>query len=148
MTSSTGAAEVTEPSRVNVKWAGGRRFDAGRQGRPSVRLDGDGIAGPSPPDGLLGALGSCVSVDVVDILAKRQTPVESLEVEVVGKRVDTMPRRFEHVTLNFRIAGAGVERVHAERAVELAVTKYCSVRDSLRLDVPVEWTIALASENV
>jgi len=51
------------------------------------------------------------------------------------------------VTLNFRIAGAGIERVHAERAVELAVTKYCSVGASLRPDVPVEWTIALASEE-
>ena len=142
-----GGAEVTEPSRVNVKWAGEHRFDAGRPGRPSVRLDSDGITGPSPLDGLLGALGSCVSVDVVDILAKRRTPVESLEVEVVGKRVDTIPRRFEHVTLNFRIAGAGIERVHAERAVELAVTKYCSVGASLRPDVPVEWTIALASEE-
>ena len=142
-----GRAEVNEPSRVSVKWAGDRRFNSGRPGRPSVLLDGDGIAGLSPVDGLLGALGSCVAVDVVDILAKRRTPVESLEVEVVGKRVDTIPRRLEHVTLNFRIDGAGIERVHAERAVELAVTKYCSVRDSLRPDVPVEWTIALAPEE-
>ncbi len=142
-----GRTEVTEPSHVNVKWAGDRRFDAWRQGRPSVRLDGDGVTGPSPVDGLLGALGSCISVDVVDILAKRRTPVESFEVDVVGTRVDAIPRRLEHVTLNFRIVGAGIERVHAERAVELAVTKYCSVRDSLRPDVPVEWTIALASEE-
>jgi putative redox protein len=60
--------------------------------------------------------------------------------------VDTVPRRLERVMLNFSIAGGGIERVHAERAVELAVRKYCSVRDSLRSDVPVEWTIDLAGE--
>lgn len=139
------------PSQVHLKWVSERKFDMGRPGRPAgraaVRLDGDGITGPSPVDALLGSLASCTAVDVVDILAKRRTPVESLEIDVVGKRVDTIPRRLEHVMLTYRIGGAGIERVHAERAVELAVTKYCSVRDSLRPDVPVEWTIELASET-
>lgn len=138
---------MSEPSRVNVKWAGDQLYDFGRPGRPTARLDGNGATAPSPVDALLGALGSCTAYDVVEILAKRRTPVESLEVEVVARRVDTIPRHLEHVTLNFRIAGAGIERVHAERAVELAVTKYCSVRSSLRPDVPVEWTLALASET-
>ena len=40
--------------------------------------------------------------------------------------------------------GVGIERVHAERAIELAVTKYCSVRDSLDAQMPVEWTLDLA----
>jgi putative redox protein len=138
---------VREPSRVDVKWVGEHVFDFRRKGRPSARLDGDGITAPSSVEGLLGALGSCVAYDVLDILAKRRTPVESLEVEVVARRVETIPRHLEHVTLNFRIAGTGIERIHAERAVELAVTKYCSVRSSLRPDVPVKWTIALASET-
>lgn len=138
---------MSEPSRVDVKWVGEHLFDFGREGRPSARIDGDGATAPSSVDALLGALGSCVSYDVVDILAKRRTPVESLEVEVVARRVDTIPRHLEHVTLNFSIAGKGIERPHAERAVGLAVTKYCSVRSSLRPDVPVVWTIALASET-
>jgi putative redox protein len=33
--------------------------------------------------------------------------------------------------------------VHAERAIELAVTKYCSVRNSLDPNVPVEWALEL-----
>ncbi len=139
---------MTEPSRVSVKWVGEHKFEAGRPGRPTARVDGDGQTGPSPVDGLLGSLGACTLVDVIDILAKRRTPVESLEVEVVATRVNTIPQHLEHVTLNFRISGAGIERIHAERAVELAVTKYCSVRDSLRPDVPVEWTIELESEKV
>jgi putative redox protein len=33
--------------------------------------------------------------------------------------------------------------VHAERAIDLAVTKYCSVRDSLDPALPIEWTLEL-----
>jgi len=71
---------------VIAKWVGAHNFDAGRPGRPTARFDGDGQSGPSPVDGLLAALGTCTAVDVVDILAKRRTPVESLEIEVVAKR--------------------------------------------------------------
>lgn len=139
---------MSEPERVVAKWVGEHLFDAGRPGRPTARFDGDGRAAPSPVDGLLASIATCSAVDVVDILAKRRTPVESLEIELVAERVDTIPRRLKHVTLIFRIGGAGIERVHAERAVELSVTKYCSVSSSLRPDVPVEWTIELASDKV
>jgi len=126
-----------------MRWTGAHAFEGGRAGSPPIRLDAAAERGPSPVDGLLAALASCVSVDVVDILAKRRTPLESLRVEVVGERVDTIPRRLRHVTLNVHLAGEGIERVHAERAVELAVTKYCSVRDSLREDIRVDWTVTL-----
>jgi putative redox protein len=137
------ASAPKPPSRVRVSWAGAHLFDTGRPGGPVARIDGDGNSAQSPPDALLSALASCVSVDVVDILEKRRTPVSSLQVDVVGERVDTTPRRFHHITLNFAIGGKGIERVHAERAVELAVTRYCSVRDSLAADMKVDWTIDL-----
>ena len=139
--------KVGKPARVVVEWKGGRRFSAGHRGRPAVLLDGDGVAGPSPVDALLAALASCVSVDVVDILAKRRTPVQSLDVNVIGERVDGTPRRLSHVTLDFTIAGSGIERTQAERAIDLAVTKYCSVRDSLSRDIPVVWNLKLEVEK-
>jgi putative redox protein len=134
---------VSTPSRVLVNWVAERKFEAGREGRPSIMLDGDGNEAPSPPDGLLASLASCVSVDVVDILAKRRTPVEKYSVEVLGERADSIPRRFRHITLNIAITGAGIERGPAEHAIELAVNKYCSVRDSLAEDLPVVWNLSL-----
>lgn len=128
---------MSAPTRVMVDWKGARNFEAAREGRPSILIDGDGNDGPSPPDTLLAALASCVSVDVVDILAKRRTPVETFNVEVLGERVDTIPRKFKHITLNFAITGAGIDRVNALRAIELSATKYCSVRDSLDPNIPV-----------
>lgn len=94
-------------------------------------------------DTLLGALASCAAVDVVDILAKRRTPVATLEVRVDAQRANSIPRRLTHVVLAFRITGEGIEREHAERAIELSVTRYCSVRDSLDPNLPIEWTLAL-----
>jgi putative redox protein len=132
------------PARVHVAWAGERRFDAGRPDGPTLRLDGSGETGQSPVDAVLSALAACTAVDVVDILAKRRTPLESLNVAVEGHRVDRIPRRLERVRLAYTLAGAGVERTHAERAVELAITKYCSVRDSLDPAIPITWEIRLA----
>ncbi|HEU4564598.1 MAG TPA: OsmC family protein [Gemmatimonadaceae bacterium] len=132
------------PNIVSVAWAGDRRFDAGRPGGPTFRLDGDSADGQSSPvDALLAALGACVSVDVVDILKKQRTPPDWYEVEVIGTRVDTIPRKLKHVLLKVRVRGKGIERAQAERALSLAVTKYCSVRDSLDPAIPVEWDLTV-----
>ena len=131
------------PSRVKVTWAGGERFDTGRPGGPTARIDGTGETGQGPVDTLVSALASCAAIDVVEILAKRRTPVQTLSVDVLGERVDGVPRRLRHVTLDFHITGDGIERGHAERAIDLAINKYCSVRDSLANDIPVEWKLTL-----
>jgi putative redox protein len=137
------AKATTKPSVIHVEWVGGHRFDAGRPNGPTARIDGEGETGQSPPETLLSALATCVSYDVIDILAKQRTPIESLQIDVVGDRVDTIPRRYKAITLNFRIGGKGIEKEQALRAIELSATKYCSVRDSLRSDLAVAWTVEL-----
>ncbi len=148
MTAPAPAKTATKPSRIHVEWVGGHRFDAGRPGGPATRLDGEGETGQSPPEALLSALATCVSYDVIDILAKQRTPIESLEIDVIGERVDTVPRRYKHITLNFRIGGKGIEKDQALIAIELSATRYCSVRDSLRPDITVEWTVELQEESI
>ena len=134
------------PSKVTVRWDGGQRFDAGVTGKKeTIRIDGNRDAGPSPVDALLGALAACTGVDVVEILAKRRTPVEGMSVSVTGERATVTPSRVTKIVLDFKIRGAGIERAHAERAIELAVTKYCSVRDTLDPNMPIEWTLQLDS---
>jgi putative redox protein len=126
-----------------VTWAGGERFDGGRPGGPTARIDGTGETGQGPVDSVLSALAACASMDVVEILAKRRTPVRSLEIDVVGERVDGVPRRLRRIQLDFRMTGEGIERSHAERAIDLAVNKYCSVKDSLARDIQVDWRLHL-----
>jgi putative redox protein len=131
---------------VQLTWDGDRRFDSGRPGGPTIRLDGDGVTGQSPVDALMSALAACTAVDVVEILAKRRTPLASLTIEAIGTRSDGVPRRVVSALLKYTLTGAGIDRVHAERAVELAITKYCSVRDSLDPNLPVSYLVQLNGE--
>lgn len=137
------APGVKPPQRVIAVWKGEQEFDTGKPGGPVFRIDGHGISGPGPVDTLLSALGTCSAIDVVGILKKQRTPASSLEVEVIGTREDASPRRLKHALLRFRISGAGIEREQALKAIELSVTKYCSVRDSLDPKIPVVWELEL-----
>lgn len=142
-----GGATPRPPNRIHVDWAGAHRFDAGRPGGPRARIDASAETGQSPVDALLTALATCTSVDVIDILAKRRTPVERYAVSSAGDRFEGVPRRLIHVHMDYTIDGPGIEREHAERAIQLALTKYCSVRDSLRADVGISYSLALNGEH-
>ena len=64
---------------------------------------------------------------------------------VQAQRVDATPRRLAAVTLHFSIAAPNATQAKVARAVELAVTKYCSVRSSLLAEIPVTWTVELSA---
>ena len=131
------------PNVIHAAWLGEHRFDTGRPDGPVTRLDGSADSGQSPPDALLSSLAACSGIDVVDILAKRRTPVERLTIDVEGDRRETPPRRFIALRITYHVHGAGIEAVHAERAVALAFEKYCSVASSLAPDMTVETTVVL-----
>ena len=94
-------------------------------------------------DALVGALAACTAVDVVEILAKRRTPLSALSIDAVGARADTTPKRVVAVELTYDLTGEGIDRSHAERAVELAISKYCSVRDTLDAAMPIRYVVTL-----
>jgi len=133
---------------VNVKWLGESRFEAGREGGPQAQIDGDGRVAPSPFDALLAAIATCSSVDIVTILGKQRTPAQALAVRVDATRAAGTPRRLVGAVLHFTVHARGATRAAVERAVDLSVTKYCSVRSSLAGDVPVTWTIELNDGKV
>lgn len=147
---SQNACEVSDPSSttiahapIDVRWVGDLNFEAGRPDGPKVRIDGDAQTAPSPFDVLLAAIAACASVDVVTILEKQRTPVQALGVRVEANRVGTVPRRLACAILHFSIRAAGTTIEKATRAIELSVTKYCSVRSSLIADAPVTWTVKI-----
>lgn len=135
------------PVNLRITWAGEKRFDGGRPGGPTQRMDGSGTTGPSPVDTLINALAGCAAVDVVEILEKRRTPVESLVIEAHAERADAIPARVTSVRLDYHITGAGIDRANAERAIDLAINKYCSVRNSLNPDIPVKFSLTLNGEK-
>lgn len=136
-------AKLLSHPRIEVDWIGASEFEAHRAGGPTIRIDGDSKAAPSPFDTLLAAIATCSATDVVSILAKQRTPAKALRVAVEAQRVDATPRRLASATLHFSVTAPGTSQAKVERAVELAVTKYCSVRSSLLAEIPVTWTVRL-----
>lgn len=126
---------------IQVEWAGGLQFDASRVDGPKIRIDSDAKAGPSPVDTLLAAIATCAATDVVTIMEKQRTPLRAMSIRVESNRVNAIPRRLASTVLHFSLHGAGITPEKAERAVELSVTRYCSVRSSLLAEIPVTWTI-------
>ena len=130
---------------IEVNWLGGSEFEAYRPGAARIRIDGNAQSAPSPFDVLLAAIATCAATDLVAILEKQRTPAKALHIAVAARRVDATPRRLASANLHFAITAPGATQAKAARAVELSVTKYCSVRSSLIADAPVSWTIALES---
>jgi len=135
--------EVIAHWPIDVQWVGGLNFEAGRPDGPRLRVDGDAQTAPSPFDVLLAAIATCASVDVVTILEKQRTPAQALSVRVTANRVQSTPRRLASAVLHFSITAPGTTIEKATRAVELSVSKYCSVRSSLIADAPVSWQVEL-----
>lgn len=130
-------------SPIEVHWVGGQIFEAGRPQGPAVRIDADAHTAPSPFDVLLAAIATCASVDVVTILQKQRTPAHALSVRVEADRADRIPRRLVSAVLHFSITAPGTTIEKATRAVELSITRYCSVRSSLIADASVTWTVEI-----
>lgn len=127
-------------SEVSLRWlGGGLAFEGGVPGGPQIVMDSDGKAGPSPTQALLLSLACCMGVDVRMILEKSRVPLESLEVRIVGERVDDPPRRFRSIHLTYRLRGPREEdEGKLARAIELSRDKYCSVLHTLRPDIELD----------
>jgi putative redox protein len=142
MTADAGS-QPTLHAPVEIEWVGDLKFDVGRPNGPKVRIDSDAVTAPGPFDMLLAAVAACAATDVVEIMKKQRTPLQGLTVRVEAHRVPEIPRRLASAVLHFTLRGTGITPEKAARAVELSVTKYCSVRSSLIVDAPVTWTIEI-----
>jgi putative redox protein len=132
-------------TRSAIQWRGDRSFNAGPAGRQHV-IDGAAKEAPGPVETLLSSLAACSSLDVIDIMAKRKTPLEKLSVNVTAERRPEFPRRIMRLDVEFIVEGAGVERDHTERAIQLSFERYCSVASSLAPDIVMEARLTLNGE--
>lgn len=111
----------------------GKRFvSTDSTGHSIVLSTSDENIGMKPSELLLSALAGCTSVDVVDILAKKKTPLSHLEVEVSAKQDSDPPWTFRKIHMSFRLKGAGLTEKSVQQAIDLSEEKYCAVAASLR----------------
>ncbi|MCB0658619.1 MAG: OsmC family protein [Saprospiraceae bacterium] len=107
----------------------------------SAEVGGENL-GMRPMQAFLSAMVSCSSIDIVTILKKMRQEVTNFRVDVEGLRVDEHPKVFHTIHLHFFIGGQ-VKEERAHRAIELSLTKYCSVSMMLKESVKVDYTLTL-----
>lgn len=133
---------------VRLEWVGQdlRFTGAGTDpASPPITIDGDSAEGPSPMLTLLLAAAGCSAADVVSILRKMRVGLSRCSVEVAGVRRDEEPRRYVELRFRYTLAGTDLDAGKAERAVDLSLSKYCSVVHSLAPDTVVRHEIVVAA---
>ncbi len=122
-----------------LRWVpGGMRFVSTDSSGHSVVMATPGEnAGMKPSELLLSALAGCASVDVVEILAKKRTPLSHLEVHVTAEQEPDPPWIFRKIHMNFIVKGEGLTEKNVEQAIQLSDEKYCAVAATLRAEVDI-----------
>jgi putative redox protein len=96
---------------------------------------------------ILSALATCGAFELVEILKKQRQVLEEMKVQVVGHRLEgPAAKPFSHIDMQFYLTGT-IKRKKAERALDLAMDKYCSVRASLHPDIQVTYHITINGES-
>lgn len=101
-----------------------------------VMIDGEAEhkTGMGPMQLVLNAVAGCAAYDVVEMLRKRRLTIRAYRVEATGERVDGTPAPYTSILTRHVFDVPGLDQRTAERFVELAVTKYCSVASSLHAE--------------
>jgi putative redox protein len=108
----------------------------------AVVMDGDISAGghntgSTPMELLLLGLGGCSGMDIISILKKKRQDVSGLDINVTGRNAENYPRKFEEISLEFVIKGRNISEEAVKRAVDLSMTKYCSVKANLECSAKI-----------
>lgn len=123
----------TPDFKFKAKAGNGYAFDIGA----SKSIGGD-ESGFRPMELVLAGVASCAGIDIVNILKKSRVEFTGMDIEVNGDRKpDAMPSPFTGIEIVYKIHGPGIDRAKAERAVSLALEKYCSVSASLDPNIKV-----------
>jgi putative redox protein len=134
---------TAETKRVTLAWQQKLVFQGGEPGGPETTVDGDNAAGPGPMLTLLLAAAACTGSDVVLILEKMRITLRNFRIEASGVRREEEPRRYTAMHLEYHLDGDGLDETKAQRAIELSITKYCSVVHSLAPDIRITHGLTL-----
>ena len=81
----------------------------------------------TPKELVLMALAVCTSMYVITILKNKKSPVIGYECNVKGIERDEHPKIFTEIHIEYVFYGDGIKPEDVERAIDLSVSKYCSV---------------------
>lgn len=80
---------------------------------------------------LLAGIGGCSAIDIIEILKKQKQDLQDLKIEIDGEREkDKVPSLWESIHVHYILKG-NLDEDKVKRAIDLSMTKYCSVAKTL-----------------
>lgn len=132
---------------ASVRWMGGQAFVGTDSTKHSVVISTSAAGiGMKPSELLLVALASCTAVDIVDIMAKKQTPLDGLEIQATGEQDADPPWAFRKIHLCYSLQGRGLTPKSVEQAIRLSEEKYCSVAATVRGVAQIDYEYEILPE--
>jgi putative redox protein len=102
--------------------------------------------GMRPMQLLLAALGGCSSVDLVMILKKQKQELKDISITVSGEREKgKVPSLYTDAHIHFKLVG-NLDKEKVEKAIVLAVEKYCSVAKTLEKSAIITHSFEIISQ--
>lgn len=105
----------------------------------STKAFGGAEAAAKPMELVLIALGGCTSMDVLSMLKKMHEDVRDYRVELDAEKATDHPAVFTKIHLNYLIYGKNVNPDSVQKAIDLSMSKYCSVSAMLKKSVNITW---------
>jgi putative redox protein len=124
-------------AKVDITWINGQRYLAVDSSNHSVILSPPNDVGMKPGEMLLVSLATCTAYDVVKIVQKQRATLHRLEIEVTGEQQPDPPWPYTAIHLHFNVKAEKLSQTQLERAIDISMNQYCSVRASLSPNVSV-----------
>jgi putative redox protein len=116
---------------VSTKWTGKMHFES-TVNNHIIHMDklpqhGGDDTGPRPKPLMLTAVAGCIGMEIAGIMEKMRLKIETLEIDTTGELTNDHPKMYKEVHIIFKIKSAASDKDKIERAIYLAVDKYCGV---------------------
>jgi putative redox protein len=126
-------------------------FQAKNEDGNTLDIDGSPAIGGEnlgfrPMQTVLAALAGCSVMDLVSIIEKQRMTLTDLQIQVDAQRADATPSVFTSINMHYILTGNLVAK-KVERALELAVRKYCSVGAMLEKSVEITYDYEIKEDT-
>lgn len=105
--------------------------------------NGNVPAANSPAELVLIALGACTRSDVVSILEKKRVQLSMFEMKVTGERAKEFPKVYTKIHIDYNFAGDNIKEKDVAHAIDLSMTKYCSVSAMIKNSVEMTHSFSI-----
>jgi putative redox protein len=131
-----------ETKKAYIKQIKGVTFAARADSNHWITMDGPqelegSSAGVRPKELLMMALGGCTGSDVATILKKKKVNLTGFEMNISAKTASEHPKVYTSMHVEYVFYGDDLNPVDIERAIELSLTKYCSVTAMLKASAEI-----------